>query len=374
MSWLEQLLAWINRVIVFGLGLLWGFDPHDWIAWVQLTGAVLGILWIAFQFNRLRARTEKEFEAWVRHHLQQKRKQLEAERKAFLTLIHDHAAAGIWWRSSSAVLARTKLIVLFLFRVLLLRRRRPSIRHAMTLYRAGRIDDAREELEDIAADFAENFPNYDELVETKRYETCSAFLYAGSVAVEKQHARKSFDRVLELSKDTDVDARKLIARQYLESGNRDAALKQYARIISHGEKVEDKAMQAEGCRLQAKVHLLEKRSGRALRTLQKGLGLERARTTAYRGIAETQEMLGDLFVQSERTKKAAEDAYVESRDNYTFDGDTASADRVQKQLNTLRGEETRMSRALEWTGLRVERLAQFTLTLAKQMRVPPQKS
>ena len=231
MSWLEQLLAWVNRSIVFVLGLLWGFDPHDWIAWVQLTGAVIGILWIGYQFNRLRARTEKEFEAWVRYHLQQKRKQLEAERKAFLALIHDHGAAGVWWRSSSAVLARTKLIFLFLFRVLLLRRRRRSIRHAMTLYRSGRVDDARQELEDIAADFADNFPNYEDLVETKRYETCSAFLYAGSVAVEKQQARRSFDKVLELSKDTDVDARKLIARQYLDSGNRDAALKQYARIM-----------------------------------------------------------------------------------------------------------------------------------------------
>ena len=85
-------------------------------------------------------------------------------------------------------------------------------------------------------------------------------------------------------------------------------------------------------------------------------------------------MLGDLFVKSERTKKAAEDAYVESRDNYTFDGDTVSAERVQKQLNALRGEETRLSRAMEWIGLRVERLAQFMLKLAKQMRVPPQKS
>ena len=257
------------------------------------------------------------------------------------------------------------MVILFLLRVILVRKRKPSAAHALLLFDAGKDARAGAEFNAIAADFEKMVRIYEKQVRAKRLEACNAYLYAGRVASEMRDAeatKRAYDHVLRLN-DGDTDAYKLIGRQYLEAGNIPAALREYASIATRAEKVGDKATEAEAYRLQASAHLRDNRTGRARRMLVRSEKVEPS--TNHQGLAETQRMLGDLFARQGMTAAAAT-AYTNSVTNYRQAGNQAVAAEVQDSLD-------RMGRKDGWATRVLERFGEIMLRLAKRLRDRGQK-
>lgn len=129
MDWLVQFYV---SAYAYLHDLLKDFNPKDWVDWLYLIYIPIGLAWIGYQFNRLRGRGDKEFDGWVESQARKMRKNLGEERTYYIDWLHDHSTLPLWPRAASSALARLKLIALFVLRALLLRRRRPSVAHAMT--------------------------------------------------------------------------------------------------------------------------------------------------------------------------------------------------------------------------------------------------
>ena len=367
MDWLVQLYVAAHA---YFYSLLREFHPRDWGDWLYLIYVPIALWWIGYQFNRLRGRGDKEFDDWVESQARKMRKNLGEERTYYVDWLHDHSTLPRWRRVATATLARLKLIALFILRIVLVRRRRPSVAHAMTLWRAGSRTKAKKELERVAADLETKLPTFAELEQAKRLEARNAFMYVGRVAEEEGQrsvSRSAFDKMLELSKPQpqtagDPDAHREIALQYLEANNGQAALPHCEKIVSYARGTSDELLEAEGYRLQARAHGIHTRPARKL--LGDSLRIERARDH-HAGWGATQELFGDIYAPRSRNRNAAVTWYTESREHYRQAGDSAGERRVAKKLNDLLGAETRLSRMLD-------RLGKFILRLATRMRGPPQ--
>jgi hypothetical protein len=254
---LRQINASLGRAVERFGEFLQSFDPTSWVAWLQIASLTLAILWTLYQFTRARRLSEGEVEAWIEEHLDDKPRNLMNERAAYLSHFDSATSGSLIARGLRALRARAKMVVLFLLRVILVRKRKPSAAHALLLFDAGKDARAGAEFNAIAADFEKMVRIYEKQVRAKRLEACNAYLYAGRVASEIRDAeatKRAYDNVLRLN-DGDLDAYKLIGRQYLEAGNIPAALREYASIAVRAEKAGDKAMEAEAYRLQATAHL-----------------------------------------------------------------------------------------------------------------------
>jgi len=322
-------------------------------------------LWTLYQFTRARRLSEGEVEAWIEEHLDDKPRNLMTERGVYLSHFDSATRGSFVTRGLRAFRARAKMVILFLLRVILVRKRKPSAAHALLLFDAGKDARAGAEFNAIAADFEKMVRIYEKQVRAKRLEACNAYLYAGRVASEIRDAettKRAYDNVLRLN-DGDTDAYKLIGRQYLEAGNIPAALREYASIATRAEKVGDKATEAEAYRLQASAHLRDNRTGRARRMLVRSEKVEPS--TNHQGLAETQRMLGDLFARQGMTAAAAT-AYTNSVTNYRQAGNQAVAAEVQDSLD-------RMGRKDGWATRVLERFGEIMLRLAKRLRDRGQK-
>jgi tetratricopeptide (TPR) repeat protein len=357
---LRQINASLGRAVERFGEFLQSFDPTSWVAWLQIASLTLAILWTLYQFTRARRLSEGEVEAWIEEHLDDKPRNLMNERAAYLSHFDSATNGSLMTRGLRALRARAKMVVLFLLRVILVRKRKPSAAHALLLFDAGKDARAGAEFNAIAADFEKMVRIYEKQVRAKRLEACNAYLYAGRVASEIRDAegtKRAYDNVLRLN-DGDLDAYKLIGRQYLEAGNIPAALREYASIAARAEKAGDKVMEAEAYRLQATAHLRDNRTGRARRMLARSEKIEPP--SNHQGLAETQRMLGDLFVRQGMTAAAAT-AYTNSVTNYRQAGNRAVAAEVQDSLDRIGREEG-------WAARMLEHFGQLMLRLAKRFR------
>jgi hypothetical protein len=338
------------------------FNPKDIVDWFQLIYIPAGLLWIGYQFNRLRGRSDKEFDKWVEAQAKKMRRNLAEERKEYLDWLHDHNSAPLWMRAISATLAWLKLSFLFVLRILLLRRRTPTVRHAMTLWRAGFRGRAKKELEGLALDLESKLPTYIDLEEAKRFEARNAFLFAGRAAEEEGErtlSRAAFTKMLDLSKQRpqvpgDPDAHRLIAVQYLEANNTSDAKPHCDDVVNYAKSTSDELLEAEGYRLQARAAGIHTRD--AKRLLDESLRIVRARENS-RGLAETQELMGDIYRPRRRNQSTAARLYTESRKNYRLAGDRVGEDRVAGKINSLLGNENWLSRQLDRLSAAIARLA-----------------
>ena len=120
----------------------------------------------------------------------------------------------------------------------------------MLLFDAGKEPKAEEEFNAIAADFERMMTIYEKQVRAKRMEACNAYLYAGRVASQhgsSEGTKHAYDNVLRLN-NGDVDAYKLIGKQYLAVGNKEAALAEYGKIATHAQSIGNKALEDEAYR------------------------------------------------------------------------------------------------------------------------------
>jgi tetratricopeptide (TPR) repeat protein len=240
---------------------LQSFDPTSWIAWLQVASLTLAILWTLYQFTRARGLNEAEVEDWIEEHLDDKPRNLMNERGQYLGHFDSSTEVSFLARGLRALRARAKMLVLFLVRVVLVRKRKKSASYAMLLFEAGKEPKAEEEFNAIAADFERMMTIYEKQVRAKRLEACNAYLYAGRVASQHGSAegtKHAYDNVLRLN-NGDVDAYRLIGKQYLAVGNKEAALVEYGKIATHAQSIGDKALEAEAYRLQATVHWQDNR-------------------------------------------------------------------------------------------------------------------
>jgi tetratricopeptide (TPR) repeat protein len=339
---------------------LQNFDPTSWLAWLQVASLTLAISWTLYQFTRARRLNEGEVEGWIEEHLDDKPRNLMTERGEYLAHFNSVTNTSFLARGLRVVRARAKMVVLFLLRVILVRRRKPSASHGMLQFDAGKDARARAEFTAIAADFENMVRIYEKQVRAKRLEACNAYLYAGRIASEMRDTeatKRAYDNVLRLN-DGDSDAYKLIGKQYLDAGNIPAALAEYGNIATHAAAVGDKAMEAEAYRLQAAAHSKDNRTGRAQRMLVRSEQTEPP--SNYRGLAETQRMLGDLFVRQGRTA-AAVTAYTNSITNYSHSGERSAAAEIQEILN-------RMGTIDPWLTRAVENIGHLMLRLATRLR------
>ena len=344
---------------------LQNFDPTSWIAWLQAASLTLAISWTLYQFTRARRLNEGEVEDWIEEHLDDKPRNLMNERGEYLAHFNSVAKSSFVVRSLRTIRARAKMLVLFLLRVVLVRKMKPSASHALLLLDAGKDAKAGAEFNSIAVDFEKMVSIYEKQVRAKRLEACNAYLYAGRVASQlgdPEATKQAYENVLRLN-DGDADAYKLIGNQYLVAGNKPAALSEYAKIAARAKAVGDSALEAEAYRLQATVHWADNRMGRARRTLAMSAKLEPP--TNYGGLAETQKMLGKVFAR-QGNLNAALMVFRDSIANYGFAGDQTSADEVQSLLDGLGGKDT-------WPASLAERIGQFMLRLATRLRDRRQK-
>lgn len=361
MDWLAQLYV---QIAVYFTELFKHFNPKEWGDWLHLVYVAVGLLWIGYQFNRLRGRSAKAFDAWVEGQANRLRKNLQDERKQFLDRIRADAALPVWRRSILAALASLKLAVLFFFRVLFLRRWRPSVRHAMTVWRAGWRDKARKELEQLAQSFERKLPTYVTLEEAKRLEAGNAFLFAGRAAEVEADSRRMFDRMLRLSKDRDPDAHKLIARQYLQARNTQEASAHIVKLTKIADESANDRLKAEALRLEAEVLGLQTRAAR--KKLLESLRMDQAQKN-YKGLGEGQELLGDIYENRPHNWKAAVNWYWQSHQSYGLANDHHAQKFVQSKINKILGRET-------WVSWCLERFGMFMLRLATRTRAQPQTS
>src|SRR5436190_7136710 len=75
------------------------FNPEEWATWIHLLYATLGILWLGYQFNRLRGRGDKDFDEWIESQLEKMRRNLGRERKSYLEQLNYYAKLPMWRRS-----------------------------------------------------------------------------------------------------------------------------------------------------------------------------------------------------------------------------------------------------------------------------------
>jgi hypothetical protein len=339
------------RVYIFIFDLLDGFDPRAWVDWLQLFSIPIGLFWIGYQFNRLRRRGAREFDNWVQEQTKNLRENLGIERGEYVERAYIDANSPAWWRTILMVAARTKLALQFVLRVLLLRRWKPSVGYAMTLWRAGKKDKAHAQLLAIAADLESKLPTYATLEAAKRLETQNAFLYAGLSANETVDAKSAFNGALRLS-DKDVDAYKLLARRLLDEKQYVEARSSIDKLVEIGDTKRDDLLLAEGYRLQAEAIGISTQDGRQL--LAKSLKLDGAHTN-YCGMARTRELYGDIYFPRKGAKH-----YKQSFEDYERGGDWISAKRVDEKLSKLIGRETPISRMLDRLALLIQQLAMRT--------------
>jgi hypothetical protein len=369
MGWLLELY---NNAHTYLSVVLANFNRRDWVDWAYLLYVAVGLFWIGYQFNRLRGRSDREFDKWVEEQAKKMRRNLEGERRYYLDWLRDYSALPLWWRIALALSARVELVLFFIARLILLRKRRPSVAHAMRLWRAGTArsrQKAKEELETIAAVLESKLHTYIDLEAAKRLEARNAYLYVGRLAEEEGDSvvsRTAFGRMIDLARyepppGGDPDAHKLIALQYLEAQNGNAAMFHCEKIVGYAKETGNALLEAEGYRLQARAHGTHTRRGREL--LNDSLNIEHAREN-HAGWGATLELFGDIYRPRKKNRNAAVTWYKESLKHYQLANDARGEKSIIKKLNELSGEETWLSRRLDW-------LSKAIAKLAMQTRGPP---
>lgn len=332
-------------------------DVKDWAALATLS-------WILIQINERRRLNERNIDKFLDKALEKKWQNLREEREQILLRLTTEPQEWVFSRAVRFAHASLKRILVFAGRLLRLQRPLSSTSHAMVLFDSGDKASAQNEFHKHADELLDKSRIYRKYADAKEQEAISALIFSGRVAALRRDGEATiaaFNRALALN-DRDPDARKFIGQQFRAAGNLTEALRQFDTIV---EAERNGARAAEAFRLKAEIFSDRDEVGNARDALKKSLEIERRRQS-YRGIAETEEKLGDVFARRDRTFKAARRSYLASIENYRTSGDGKSVRRVQRKLQALRSEETALSRY-------IERFGYAFIRLAKRFRGPGNK-
>lgn len=339
------------------------FKPGDWIDWVQLVTSVIGILWILYQFNRLRRNAEKELEEYLERHLEQKIKDFQKERAKALP-IFDELENRSRISKIFAFLERVVFAILKWFPLV------PQIseqQRAFAMLKSGSYQGAKCCFEEYGNELLELATKYEGQASIKRHEAANVFLYAGCVAASSKDEATSisaFKKVLDVDK-ADVDAHERIGLEYLRIDSLGAALAEFHAMKDAA--AEDRARKAKAFRLSARVHKRQSKPGLAWKELQQALDIETERKD-HAKIGETLEMLGDLYRDRHpRFQNAALQYYDRAIENYKIASDFSSVSKVERTIWGL----THKQKFLETFASRIlNRTAEILKTIALKLRAP----
>jgi hypothetical protein len=348
------------------LDLLIQFLPTDFNGWFALFGQLVGLLWVLYQFNKLREDTEAKLQEYLEKHLERKRKRAVEDRDRMLKRIASPKRSGIAseLRYMSAQVqffghAVTRFIPFF---------GKPNPERLALILLSARDDRrAAEAFSRHAAELLKQAKLYDEESKAKKIAAGNAYIFSGRLSAntgDGQAARDAFQKTLDESDKNDLDAREQITMQYLETKDLILASDHCGRLINLAKRLGDKRL-PQYHRLQAKILLAQTSARRAFTAMREALRLDEEQENSA-GLARDYEGLGD--VQASRSyRKAAEQSYTKSAALYLDSDEQDGATAVKRKLASV----TKTHVLQEtWRSIWLRRLAEFMQAKAEQYRVP----
>jgi tetratricopeptide (TPR) repeat protein len=329
------------------------FKPGDWTDWAQLITSVIGVLWIIYQFNRLRRSAEKDLEDYLKRHLDEKLRDFKRDRARVLPIFDRVTQASGLDAFAGRIIALCKRLMFALLRLLPIVPNPSELSHALVLYRAGSTNRARKKFDIIANKLLDLAMIYEKQAKVKRCEAGDAFLYSGCAAAssgDTSGSLSAFKQVLDKVSNTDLDALELAGRQHLNANSFQQALGEFELLQQEAAKSEDRAREALAHRLKAQVHRGTSHPVLARNSLRQSLKIEKARNDQS-GIGETLELLGDVY-REQNLIPAARNHYQQAIQANRIVPDHAAVVRIAQRVRDLTPNEehydTRMSRFLFW--------------------------
>lgn len=313
------------------------FNPSDILGWVQLVTSIIGVLWIVYQFNKLRADSEHALQEYLKRHLDKKRQSHQDERVRTLQRF-DRAASLGPPNAFRLVLAKAAALLVRLRRYVPLTKPTPPVTLALLLADAGSSDEAQKQFSSWGSELLKQAKLYEEEAQAKRFEAGNAFIYAGKLATavgDDEAAREALERVLKDIDPSDFDARELACENFRRLGHLEAAREEADKLYKVAKRHGNRKRMARACRLRAAIHLTGGSPVLARRALEEAIRIEKLDVN-HLGLGETFERLGDLHADRQPpAKKAARDNYGAAGERYKMADDTASVQRVAIKLEQL---------------------------------------
>jgi hypothetical protein len=182
------------------------FNPNDWLGWVQLITSIIGVLWILYQFNKLREDAEAKLQEYLAKHLDKKRINAAAEREQMLSKLNAPRQSGL--------IAGSLYLTGQFWRGLYFARRfvpfadPPSHSNLALVWMAAGMDrKARDEFNELGEELLRQAKLYEEEAKAKRIAAGNAYLFAGRLSANCSNKRtlllRSEDRRLTLGPPAD---------------------------------------------------------------------------------------------------------------------------------------------------------------------------
>lgn len=348
---------------------LYQFMPSNFNGWFALFGQGVGLLWVLYQFNKLREDTEAKLQEYLEKHLEGKRKRAVEERDRVLKRIASPKRTGIgaglrYFGAQVQCFGYT--IGRFIPFV-----GKPSHERLADILLSARDDrSAAEEFLQHAEELLKQAKLYDEESKAKKIAAGNAYMFSGrlaAIAGNGQAARDAFQKTLDESDKNDLDAREQITMQYLETQDLILASEHCGRLINLAKRLGDKRL-PQYHRLQAKIFLAQASARRAFTAMRDALRIDEEQENSA-GLARDHEGLGD--VQASRSyRKAAESSYKKSAAMYVDIGEPENAAAVGRKLAAIAN--TKVFRET-WRSIWLRRIGKFMQAKAEQYRVPEQR-
>ena len=346
------------------------FNPSDWLVWVQLGTSIIGVVWILYQFNKLRVDNEKRLHEYLERHLE-KKKRAHAEERTQTLARFDRAQSSPPGRLR-VIAAKIAAFFVKLWKYVPFVKPAPPISIAVLLVDAGNTDEAQRQFSARAAELLEQAKLYEEQAEAKRFEAGNAYIYAGRLAAaagDGEAARLAIDHVLQDVDGSDLDARELASEIARKSGHLETARDECDKLYRIARRHGDRKRMARALRLKAAIHRTGGSPVLARRALEDSIKIEKADLN-HVGAAVCFEHLGDLFAEKQPpAKKAARDNYLPAIERFEIALDYMSVARVRAKLEKLEPTLTQHTLASTFVGL----LGAWLTELSTRLRAPVRK-
>ena len=186
----------------------------------------------------------------------------------------------------------------------------------MLLMKVGAEHRARSIYAEVAREAIKKIRLYKEAIENKTLEAQNALIFAGRVAlVERRTAAAVLLFRAAKGLREDMDARLLIGRQLAAAGAFGAASTEYQVILDADDTASNAATKAEAHRAMADIHAREGYPGKARTSLGEAERIDTAHQN-YAGLAQTHELIGDLYEPNPNRRGAALSRYGDAADNF----------------------------------------------------------
>jgi tetratricopeptide (TPR) repeat protein len=342
------------------LDLIAEYVPKNATEWFNLVTQVIGVLWILYQFNKLREDTEAKLQEYLKKHLEKKRANASAEREAMLKRLSSSGREGLiaWMR---LIGARLTCAAYFIGRFIPFAARPSHERLALTLFAAGRRQKARDEFNDSGEELLRQAILYEDEARAKRIAAGNAYLFAGRLSAmvdDNEGARAAFKKMRDESDKNDLDAIEQITEQYLVMNSLIPAGEECSKLISLTKRLGVKRRLPAFYRLESRILMAQSSDVRARRSLDVAITIDKGAGNSL-GVAESCAMLGDIHV-SIGNRNAASRKLDAAIDNYVV---------VRQKLDAL----DNVPRHVEtWLSRICLRIGKFMQMKAEQYRVPMQ--